>query len=688
MQLRNGILNTYKGIEDSGSVTITGSLSVSDSITGSNALFTGTITAQTLVVQVITSSISYITGSTRFGSRLTDTHTFTGSVNISSSLTVVGDLYATASYAISASWAPDSTFPYTGSARITGSLAITGSMGISGSTRIETIASSGTSYLDVFNGSNSIFRLTNRSPYSDLRLADGGSGGPVLIGTNGQQGWNETGTGTVIIHSSTGTLGSHAGTHNNSVLIGWNGAAITYNSANTIRIGNINSLQNIGDSAIGIGVDNWGMLVKGDGTVNQIRLGGVSLMSGVTGSTTIGVGLTTTLSNVVMLGLSSQTTMIGQGTATGSGAILQIDSTSKGFLLSRMSAAQKIAISSPARGLQVYDTGSATEGIWYYDSGSIKNWTRLLNDSGSQILSGSMTSTQGFTGSLFGTASWAINSTNPISRAGTTNLYSTQPLAGIPTATNSNVIFFGESAGSGSDFAESSVFLGSSAGRDLGLSIQAGNNFLGSQSGRYANKVNDSNFFGRFSGYSAINSQDSNFFGEYSGYYAYSASYSTLIGFQVGRNANLTNGIGPNNIIVGTNITLEDNRRDSINLGGLIFATGSYSSVGSDTFSGSANGRVGINQPLPLFNLDVSGSGRYTNNLQVTGSLIAPNITGSLFGTASQATALQNTGSNGFVSNMSDTYTGTAKITDIVTLSSAEYAAIGSPLTSTLYIII
>ena len=48
----------------------------------------GTLTAQTLVVQTITSSVSFITGSTRFGSSSINTHDFTGSVNITGSLTV------------------------------------------------------------------------------------------------------------------------------------------------------------------------------------------------------------------------------------------------------------------------------------------------------------------------------------------------------------------------------------------------------------------------------------------------------------------------------------------------------------------------------------------------------------------------------------------------------------------------
>jgi hypothetical protein len=66
--------------------TVSGSLNVLNSITGSNALFTGTITAQTLLVQDITSSRDFVTGSTKFGTLLANTHQFTGSVSISGSL--------------------------------------------------------------------------------------------------------------------------------------------------------------------------------------------------------------------------------------------------------------------------------------------------------------------------------------------------------------------------------------------------------------------------------------------------------------------------------------------------------------------------------------------------------------------------------------------------------------------------
>lgn len=50
----------------------------------------GSITAQTLVVQTVTSSIDFVTGSTRFGSLQTNTHLFTGSVAITGSLNITG----------------------------------------------------------------------------------------------------------------------------------------------------------------------------------------------------------------------------------------------------------------------------------------------------------------------------------------------------------------------------------------------------------------------------------------------------------------------------------------------------------------------------------------------------------------------------------------------------------------------
>jgi hypothetical protein len=55
----------------------------------------GTLTAQTLVVQTITSSVDFVTGSTRFGSIADNTHVFTGSMSVSGSGTFAGALNGT-----------------------------------------------------------------------------------------------------------------------------------------------------------------------------------------------------------------------------------------------------------------------------------------------------------------------------------------------------------------------------------------------------------------------------------------------------------------------------------------------------------------------------------------------------------------------------------------------------------------
>jgi hypothetical protein len=69
-------------------------------------------------------------------------------------------------------------------------------------------------------------------------------------------------------------------------------------------------------------------------------------------------------------------------------AILEIRSTTKGFLPPRMTTTERNAIASPAAGLIVYETGSAaTEGLWLNET---TGWQQLLTNSGSQSISGSL----------------------------------------------------------------------------------------------------------------------------------------------------------------------------------------------------------------------------------------------------------------------------------------------------------
>ena len=126
-----------------GSFGITGSLGITQNITASNALITGTVTAQTVVVQIVTSSIVYSSGSNIFGNELTNTQQLTGSVTVTGSLAVNGSPVITAnqtasltvlssSYAATASIATSSSYALSGSNSLSSSYALTASFALNG----------------------------------------------------------------------------------------------------------------------------------------------------------------------------------------------------------------------------------------------------------------------------------------------------------------------------------------------------------------------------------------------------------------------------------------------------------------------------------------------------------------------------------------------------------------------------
>jgi hypothetical protein len=105
---------------------------VDGDITGSNALFTGTVTAQKLNVQTISSSVIYSSGSNIFGNSLSNTQIFTGSVGITGSLSVNNSLVIlsnqTSSMSVlSASYANNAT---SASYALTASYAMNGGGGV------------------------------------------------------------------------------------------------------------------------------------------------------------------------------------------------------------------------------------------------------------------------------------------------------------------------------------------------------------------------------------------------------------------------------------------------------------------------------------------------------------------------------------------------------------------------------
>jgi hypothetical protein len=221
--------------------------------------------------------------------------------------------------------------------------------------------------------------------------------------------------------------------------------------------------------------------------------------------------------------------------------------------------------------------------------------------------------------------------------ANNSNFIGYQAGEGATNAGNAN--FIGQLAGYNAPYANNSTFLGYGAGFEA--TTAQSSNFFGNLAGSGATNAYGSNFFGYNAGNQSKYANNSNFLGENVGRYQNSASYSTFLGYQAGDAAENNVFLGKNNIIIGTNITLPAGTKDSINLGGIIFATGSYSDSSSSSPTALPQygiGRVGINKVSPNYTLDVSGSGNYSNGLTVTGSIVATSFTGSLQGTSSWAT--------------------------------------------------
>lgn len=209
--------------------------------------------------------------------------------------------------------------------------------------------------------------------------------------------------------------------------------------------------------------------------------------------------------------------------------------------------------------------------------------TGSLIVTGSATITGSLNVTQGITGSLQGTASWASNALTA----------SFTPNALTTASVSSNVITF--TKGNGSTFA---------------LTVNTGSGGGGSISTSGSTLYSTDPAAGP-----GFNTNNSIFLGSGSGYQATSASYSTLIGYKVGRSFS-GNNIDVNNIIIGTNISLPDGTANAINLGGVIFATDTNNNISPDPYIIPANGKVGINVVTPAYTLDVNGSGNFSNSVK------------------------------------------------------------------------
>lgn len=185
--------------------------------------------------------------------------------------------------------------------------------------------------------------------------------GVVTSGTYSDPGWITGLAGTKV----SGNIAGNAANVSGTVLAGHGGTGLTTPTDNQLLIGTGTGWE---QAALGTGLSYDGTTltasgVSGSGSTNTIPL--------FSGSTALGnSALTQSAGNVsASANMNAATASIGTATPNAK-ALLELSSTTKGFLGSRMTTTQRDAITSPPTGLQIYNT--TTNRPEYYDGSA---WT-------------------------------------------------------------------------------------------------------------------------------------------------------------------------------------------------------------------------------------------------------------------------------------------------------------------------
>ena len=173
-------------------------------------------------------------------------------------------------------------------------------------------------------------------------------------------------------------------------------------------------------------------------------------------------------------------------------------------------------------------------------------------------------------------------------------------------STTNSCNFIGYFSGNSSTVVEGVNFIGANAGTNCDFIART--NFIGSSIGNSSSNIINCNFIGYNTASNSSNILSSNIIGHKAGVSLFNTSYSNLIGYNVGSSFT-GNNIGNNNIIIGTNISLPNGAENSINLGAVLFATGTHSLITAyPSITPTINGKVGIGVVTPTAVLDLRAS--------------------------------------------------------------------------------
>jgi hypothetical protein len=312
--------------------------------------------------------------------------------------------------------------------------------------------------------------------------------------------------------------------------------------------------------------------------------------------------------------------------ANSASAALQIDSTTKGVLLPRMTTTQRNAIGTPSTGLLVYDTDLLS--VYQYNGsswvavgggGAAFPFTGSAIITGSLVVTGSINATQGFTGSLLGTASYANNALS--------SSYALTASFALNGGGGPAFPFTGSATISGSLRVDGSgSFRVSQSNAILSLTDATTNN---SAIFSIATPIGGSPQLELTTDRFVVNGITR------LGTVEFPTGFDTVAStFKVNgaNDAYIQTDINNVNIIHGgRSKATEVNSYDGFDL--------YLNPTGSNNNGGTGNVLIGNPPATPVYKLNVSGSGNFMSNLTVTGSIIATSFTGSLLGTASYASS-------------------------------------------------
>ena len=334
--------------------------------------------------------------------------------------------------------------------------------------------------------------------------------------------------------------------------------------------------------------------------------------SALSNATALGYNAIVGQSNSIVLGATgTNQPNVGIGTTTpASSALLELSSTSKGMLIPRMTSSQRTSISSPATGLEVYDTDS---GYAFFYNGSSWKGDKTYTASNGITSSGS---TIKFGGNLSSATTIGTSSTN------------TLKLTGVQSGSTSDSLMV-LSSGVVKKVSQSSISSPWTHSGSNTTLTNSGDNVGVGKTPSYdldVNGLTNSDSFG-IAGFTVLKLKGTrNVFVGKNTAPGNSGSDNTMLGFQAG----YKNTYGDENVFIGSTAGVSNTAgNDNIFLG---YAAGYSNGTGSSNFfSGSYSGYSNTSGSSNTFSGDGAGYSNTTGSYNVFsgGSAGISNTTGS-----------------------------------------------------------